>query len=279
VGLRLIRLPEETIVTALSVTPVKSTRLRAVRRVELDRRGARGDRVFHVIDDRGRLVNGKRVGELATVVAAYDEAAGQLELSFPDGTVARGAVRYGETVTTRFFSHEERARELVGPWSEALSSFFGRSLRLATTGIGVDRGRAGGVTIISRASLRRLAERAHEAAVDARRFRMLVEVDGVEAHAEDRWVGRRVRVGTSVVGVNGNVGRCLVTSHDPDTGAVDLPVLDLLRSYRAGVTTTETTALRRIRRGARVRSRGGGKPGGDGGVASALSRDRPSRAR
>jgi hypothetical protein len=31
--------------------------------------------------------------------------------------------------------------------------------------------------------------------VDVRRFRMLVEVDGVAAHAEDEWVGRTVRIG------------------------------------------------------------------------------------
>jgi uncharacterized protein YcbX len=232
-------LPEPIVVTALSVSPVKSMRLQAADRVQLDQGGARGNRVFHVIDDRSRLVNGKRIGELTTVIADYDEAGGKLTLAFPDGTVVAGEVRYGETLSTRFFSHEETARELVGPWGEALSGFFGRPLRLATTDIGVDRGRTGGVSLISRGSLRRLAERAGEDSVDPRRFRMLVEIDGVQPHVEDRWVGRRVRIGTALVAMHGNVGRCLVTSRDPENGTVDLPTLDVLGGYRRDAETTE----------------------------------------
>jgi uncharacterized protein YcbX len=68
---------------------------------------------------------------------------------------------------------------------------------------------------------------------------MLVEIDGVGAHEEDRWVGRRVRIGEALVMVYGHVGRCLVTCRDPDTGIPDLPTLDLLRSYRGQLETTE----------------------------------------
>jgi uncharacterized protein YcbX len=232
-------LPDQIVVTALSVTPVKSMRLQARERVQLEERGARGNRVFHVIDDRGRLVNGKRIGELMQVIADYDEEAGRLALSFPDGTIAEGEVRYGDTLTTRFFSHTETARELVGPWSEVLSDFVHRPLRLATTNIGVDRGRSGGVSLISRASLRRLAERAQQESVDARRFRMLVEIDGVEPHVEDRWVGHQVRIGATLVAMHGHVGRCLVTSRDPVNGATDLPTLDLLGGYRSDIEATE----------------------------------------
>jgi hypothetical protein len=226
-------------VTKLSLTPVKSTRLLAVERVELGERGARGNRLFHVIDDRSRLVNGKRLGELAQVVSRYDEANRQLELSFPDGTSVRGEVRFGETLSTRFFSHVETSRELVGPWGQALSDFFERPLRLATTALGVDRGTSGGVSVISRGSLRRLAEANGDGAIDARRFRMLVEIDGVSPHEEDRWVGRAVRIGSARVSMNGHVGRCLVTSRDPETGTVDLPSLDMLGSYRRDLDTTE----------------------------------------
>ena len=51
--------------------------------------------------------------------------------------------------------------------------------------IGADRGRAGSVSLMSRASLRQLAEVAGSEPVDGRRFRMLIEVEGVDAHAED----------------------------------------------------------------------------------------------
>ncbi len=39
--------------------------------------------------------------------------------------------------------------------------------------------------------------------------------------------------------LHGHVGRCLITSRDPETGVVDLPTLDLLGSYRGDLDTTE----------------------------------------
>ena len=58
---------------------------------------------------------------------------------------------------------------------------------------------------------------------------MLFGIDGVDAHAEDGWVGRRVAFGDAVVAVRGLVGRCAVTSQNPDTG---VPDLDTLRTIR-----------------------------------------------
>jgi uncharacterized protein YcbX len=104
----------------------------------------------------------------------------------------------------------------------------------------VDRGGDGAVSLISRASLARLAEVGGVESLDSRRFRMLVEIDGVDAHAEDRWVGGGpVRIGGAVVAFTGHVGRCLITSRDPESGVVDLPTLDLLGSYRGSVDSTE----------------------------------------
>ncbi len=159
----------------------------------------------------------------------------------------RAPVALGPLIDTRFFSRPAQARLVAGPWAEALSDLAGQPLRLVAPDpggrIGVDRGRAGAVTLISRASLARLAAVAGADAVDARRFRMLIEVDGPPAHAEDAWIGRRLRVGGALIRVRGHVGRCLVTTRDPDTGRVDLPVLDLLRSYRSGLETTEPLAF------------------------------------
>jgi uncharacterized protein len=225
-------------VTALSITPVKGTRLRRVDAVELTKRGARGDRRFYVIDERDRMVNGKIVGELQTVVA--DVRDGSLSLTFPDGRIVSGEIAPGAPVTTRFFSRPREAHLLEGPFSEALSEHAGRALRLVEPpGGAVDRGKAGGASLISQASLARLAEGAGQDAIDARRFRMLVEVDGLEAHAEDAWVGQRVQIGDATVRFHGHVGRCLITSRDPETGVVDLPTLDVLGDYRAGLDTTE----------------------------------------
>ncbi len=226
-------------VTRLAITPVKGMRLRTVEQVELDRRGARGNRTFHVIDERGRMINGKQCGELQTVVADYDHAARALELTFPDGAVAHGRVALGKPLQTRFFSRIAEVRLVEGPWSEALSAHLGRSVRLVEPEIGVDRGLRGAISLISRASLTRLAREAGEDEVDARRFRMLIEIDGVRAHQEDDWIGRRLRFGGAELRMNGHVGRCLVTSRDPETGVIDLPTLDALGSYRRDLHSTE----------------------------------------
>jgi uncharacterized protein YcbX len=226
-------------VAQLATTPVKGMRMRTVGAIELEHRGARGDRCFCVIDERNRLIDSKQLGELQAVVADYDVAGAELTLHFPDGHHEHAAVQYEGTVAMRLLSHECEAQTLRGPWSQALSELAGRPLRLVAPEVGADRGRRGAASLISSASIERLAEVASEDRVDARRFRMLIEVAGVAAHEEDRWVGSRARVGEALLALHGNVGRCLITSRDPDTGRVDLPTLDLLRSYRNHVVATE----------------------------------------
>ena len=227
----------------LATTPVKG--LRVVERPELTltTSGVPDNRRFFLVDERGRLVNGKHVGELGTVVARYEGRV--LTLTFPDGAAVDGAVELGAPFDARFFSRPLRVQPVLGGWSDALSAWFGRTLVLveAIGRSGVDRGRGGAVSLISRASLDGLARVAGEPGVDARRFRMLVEIDGVEAHAEDAWIGARVQIGEALVRFRGHVGRCSVTTRHPESGVVDLPTLDLLRSYRGDLDTTEPLAF------------------------------------
>ncbi len=225
-------------VTALSTTPVKGTRLHRVGEIDLGPNGAHGDRRFFVIDDRQRMFNAKRLGELQTIVADVDD--GLLRLGFPDGRIIQAPLATGAPLTTQFYSEPLETRIVEGPFAEALTDYLGEPVRLVEPADGaIDRGRAGAVSLISRASLATLAEAAGESEVDARRFRMLVEIDGVPAHVEDRWVGRGVRIGDAVVRFRGHVGRCLITSRHPETGVIDLPTLDALASYRRGLPTTE----------------------------------------
>lgn len=230
------------VVSGLMIAPVKGMRLQAVERVSLELSGVRENRRFFWIDGRDRMVNGKVLGELQSVTADYIESARRLKLGFPDGSSVEGEVHPGAPITTRFFSRTAEARLVEGPWSEAVSAFVGRPLRLveAAEEGGVDRGAGATASLISRASLARLAQVAGQPGeVDARRFRMLIEVDGLAAHEEDRWVGQTVRIGGARVEFCGHVGRCLVTSRDPESGSIDLPTLDLLGSYRRGLATTE----------------------------------------
>jgi uncharacterized protein YcbX len=231
------------VVTRLSITPVKGTRLHTVHRVVLTSDGVHENRRFYVIDDRNRMINGKLVGALQTVIADYSEPERTLRLTMPDGRVVDGEIRLGDAIATKFFSRVAQGRLVHGPWSEALSEVCDRRVRLVEVDgarTGVDRGAAGAVSLISRASLARLAQVGGVESLDARRFRMLVEIDGLDAHAEDRWVDHGpVRVGEAIVEFTGHVGRCLITSRDPDTGVVDLPTLDILGSYRTDPDTTE----------------------------------------
>jgi len=68
---------------------------------------------------------------------------------------------------------------------------------------------------------------------------MLFGVAGVEAHAEDAWIGSRVHIGSAVVVPGGNIGRCAVTTLDPTTGVSDLDTLAALATYRGGNVTSE----------------------------------------
>jgi MOSC domain-containing protein len=220
-------------VTALAVTAVKGMRLRPVDAVELSELGARGDRAFYVIDERRRLMNGKGAGGMQAVVPDYDVDAGQLTFTFPAGEVVTGDVELGDEIQTNYFDSIHFARELVGPWADALSEFMDQPVRLvAAPGVGADRGRAGSVSLMSRASLRHLAEVAGSEPVDGRRFRMLIEIEGVEAHVEDDWVRHKVRVGAALVEWHGHVGRCATTTRDPDSGDVTFPTLHVLAAYR-----------------------------------------------
>ena len=234
------------VVVGLAFTAVKATRLRRVDQIELGPDGVRENRRFYLIDDRDQLVNGKRVGELQQVIADYSEAERRLRLDLPDGQVIEDEIRHAGLVTTKFFSRAATGQLVDGPWSAALSDCLGRHLRLVEAGdTAVDRGSQGAVSLISRASLERLGD-ARDGdcrSIDVRRFRMLIEIDGVEAHAEDRWVGREVRLGKAKVEFGGHVGRCVITTRDPDTGVVDLPTLKMLGSYRLDLDTTEPLAF------------------------------------
>jgi len=192
------------------------------------------------------MLNGKQVGALCTVVADYDLATRELSMRFPDQPDVTGEVRLGEWILSRFLSIPLQARLVLGPWAQALSDYAGRPLRLVAADPrrgAIDRGAAGAVSLISQASVVRLEQLAGDREVDPRRFRMLIEVDGPQAHEEDDWVGRQIRIGEALVAMRGHVGRCLVSTQDPNTGDVDMPVLDMLRSYRSAAGTTEPLAF------------------------------------
>ena len=221
-------------VASISIAPVKGLALVHPEEVLLEHTGVRENRRFHVVDADGRRYNQLRNGELVRIEQEYDAEREWLSLRFPDGSVAEGHVEPGAELTTDFHGRPVTGRLAEGPWSGALSSWAGRPLRLVQSapGAAVDRGR-GHVSLMSQASLDELGRQGgHDGRVDGRRFRMLFELDGCSAHEEDGWVKHQVRIGDALVRVRGDVGRCAITTQNPETGVPDFDTLKTLAAYR-----------------------------------------------
>lgn len=224
----------------VALAPVKGLALELVEENELTEAGLADDRRFFLVDENDRLVNAKGVGVLQQVRASFDELGNMLAFRMPQGGTVEGEVVLGEQIEANFWGDPRRAQLVVGPWTDAISNLAGRSLRLVKPdGPAPDRGRGAAASLVSTASLRALAGELGVDEVDGRRFRMNVGIEGVEPHEEDSWLGKRVRIGEAIVIPQGNVGRCAVTTQNPDTGSPDLDTLKALARYRADVETTE----------------------------------------
>jgi len=225
----------------IATTPVKALAVDLVSEIDLTEHGPRGDRLFYLVDENDRLVSNKGLGILQQVHGTYDEASRVLAMRLPDGSEVGAAVELGEEAETGFSGRSRKvARRVDGPWAAALSELTGKQISvMASDKPAVDRGAKSVATLLSTASLRALGEELGVDDVDSRRFRMHFGVGGVDAHAEDGWIGRRVRIGDAVVIPQGNVGRCAVTTQHPDTGKPDLDTLKALARYRGELEATE----------------------------------------
>jgi uncharacterized protein YcbX len=221
-------------VATISVTPVKGFRLLHPDAVELTEHGAVENRRFLLVDGEYRRLRSSLTAWPVVVDGEYDAATERLRMRFPDGTEVEGsALGNGAVVVVDYHRRVVAGRVVPGGWEAPLSALAGHPVRL------VRPDRLGQVledpvTLVSSASVARLAEEAGQE-VDPRRFRMLFDLDGCEPHEEDGWAGRRFAVGDAVLRVGGPVGRCAVTTRDPDTGERDLDTLRLIMAYRGQV--------------------------------------------
>jgi uncharacterized protein YcbX len=222
-------------VSRLCVTPVKGLKLLEPDEVELTDQGVAENRRFFLVDQTGSLFSAPKFGPLCQIVPAYDADRELLTLSFPDGGRVEGrAIAEGDHVETDFYGERlVRSRVVEGPFSEALSSYAGQPVRLVRPENPGDACDIQTLTLLSEASVEELERRAgRDEPLDARRFRMLVHLDGCEPHEEDTWDGRLLRLGDAVVRVGGPVPRCVNTTRDPDTGTRDFDTLRAIKAYR-----------------------------------------------
>jgi uncharacterized protein YcbX len=220
------------VVAGLALAPVKGLRLVGVDAVDIGPAGPAGDRAFLLREPDGALALTLRNPRLVQVVPAWDAARRELALTFPDGTRVSGPVERGEPVTTRLYDGRPVAGHVVdGPFAAALSEHAGRPVALVAREDEETGADDHPVTLMSRASLAAVGG-ALGGDVDGRRFRMTIEIDGVEAWEEHGWSGREVRAGDAVLRVAAPTARCAVTTRSPDDGHRDAPVLKALAGLR-----------------------------------------------
>jgi uncharacterized protein YcbX len=217
----------------LSVTPVKALRLSHPLEAELTAGGIPDDRRFYLIDESDALFDATDLATLQQIVPAYDPEGERLRLSFPDGSVVEDvADRLDGTVTTDFFGRTVHGSLVDGDFAEALSRYAGRPVRLARVGRDGDGQDVHPLTLVSSESVRELGGRAEKPDLDARRFRINLEIEGCDPYEEDGWDGELVRVGEATIRVRGQIPRCIVTTLSPDTGVKDFRTLNMIARHR-----------------------------------------------
>ncbi|PSQ08791.1 molybdenum cofactor biosysynthesis protein [Halobacteriales archaeon QS_5_70_15] len=167
------------------------------------------DREFALFDAAGEVVNGKRTDRVHGLDTGFDPATGELTVGTNGGE------------RRRFDLGVEHGRDRAAAW---FGEFFGLDLTLErdrTLGY-VDR-REMGPSVISTATLEAVASWFEDVTVEGarRRLRANVEVGGVPAFWEDRFVGESAPaflVGDVRFEGITPCGRCVVPERDPDTG-------------------------------------------------------------
>lgn len=190
----------ELVVAELWRYPVKGLRGEALERLEIGADGIPGDRSLRVVDERG-IVTGRRKQRMVGLAATLASDAEVLV----DG-------------------HPWRSEEAA----DAIRAVAGAAARLSRAPGGHEYDSAP-ILLLSDGSITPLG-----AGTDRRRFRPNILISGAAGPVERGWVGKRIRIGELVLAVDEPCERCVITTIDPDTIAVDLEVLRRIRAELGG---------------------------------------------
>ena len=221
-------------VARFNLTPVKSTALHHPSSIDLRREGAVGDRRFLFARSDGTRLHGISKAPLMPIVSTWSAEDERLTMRFPDGSSSEGsALPVGERVDIKLFDRTVPARAIDPIFAEELRRVIDDDT-LSVFRVDEPEFAGGGhrASIISLASIADVGSRGGDERLDPRRFRMLVELDGVDAYAEDGWRGRRLRVGGAVLRLGQRMHRCVMTNLAPDTGENDFDTLAVLARHR-----------------------------------------------
>lgn len=227
------------------IYPVKSLRGVRVEASAIDDRGLVGDRRFMVVDDAGRFVTQREHPRLALVAASL--GSGALHLATPGAAVevpldvdaGARAVTVWDDMVDAVDAGDDAAALLSGHIDAdvRLVRMPGSTRRAADPGHARDGDLVGfqdgfPFLLVSRASVDAIAARVDDA-IDVRRFRPNLVVDGVDAFAEDDWTS--FAIGDVTFHARKPCARCQVVDVDPDSGEAGRGVLkELARSRRRG---------------------------------------------
>ena len=242
-------------VEGLFVHPLKSAGAIAVDVLELDERGAAGDRRWLLVDTDGVGITARKHHRLAQIRPSFAEVDrnGGLRLDAPGFSSCD--VRVPTNPSTRSVqiwlddvpAHDagdmvaEWCSDAIGAWCRMvylaenarrpLQAKYAGSLPYADRQVAFSDGAP--LLLLGSASIEALNVRLHEQGSDVvthRRFRPNVLLAETTAHEEDTW--REVVIGGVTIGVGSKCPRCVMTTIDPDTAEGGVEPLRTLAQYR-----------------------------------------------
>ena len=159
---------------------------------------------------------GARTPAVMAITARFDELSGRMVLRHPD-------------LPDLAFSPETEGARLID-WLAPISPTerFRPVALVRAPGVAMTDSNYPTVSIKSLSSNAALSEHMGMA-LSIHRWRGNLWIDGFAPWAEFDWIGRRLRIGDTVLEVRERVGRCKATTANPDTGHVDADTLAALR--------------------------------------------------
>ena len=117
----------------IHISPVKSLGLINRDKVYVSKTGIPEDRRFFLLDDANKLVTQRQIGKLTQILSDYCPNSGKLSLQFPDGSTLEDTIVSKDTVKVIMWGRRVTGDILEGSWSNKLSNYCGRSIRIVQT--------------------------------------------------------------------------------------------------------------------------------------------------
>lgn len=250
-------------IAALTVYPLKSAAGIEVQSLPLDDCGAVGDRRWLLVDGEGHAITARECHTLLRIVPRFATAHrdGALMLDAPHMPTFTALVPATDVAerTVEIWGDAVLAGDVGDDAAAWCSDAIGRACRLVRLSDGARRplkpkyagpldstGRrvafsdGAPLLVLGLPSVDALNTRladGHGEAMDRRRFRANLWLDGLAPHEEDSW--SRVRIGDVTLGMGALCVRCVLTTVHPDTQEQGVEPLRTFAQYRRGLDGVE----------------------------------------